>query len=60
MNLNIFSDLRKPGLVPGKSLSLSTNINYVLEKKSNLQYVKQNEKSSYTKLIKLGHIDLIK
>ena len=32
MNLNIFSDLRKPGLVPGKSLSLSTNINSVLEK----------------------------
>ena len=37
MNLNIFSDLRKPGLVPGESLSLSTNINSVLEKKSNLQ-----------------------
>ena len=32
MNLNIFSDLRKPGLVPGKSLSPSTNINSVLEK----------------------------
>ena len=32
MNLNIFSDLRKPGLVPGESLSLSTNINSVLEK----------------------------
>ena len=47
MNLNIFSDLRKPGLVPGESLSLSTNINSALEKKSNLQYVKQNEKSSY-------------
>ena len=47
MNHNIFSDLRKPGLVPGESLSLSTNINSVLEKKSNLHYVKQNEKSSY-------------
>ena len=32
MNRNIFSDLRKPGLVPVKSLSLSTNINSVLEK----------------------------
>ena len=32
MNLNIFSDLRKPGLVPGKSLSLSTKIDSVLEK----------------------------
>ena len=32
MNLNIFSALRKPGLVPGESLSLSTNINSVLEK----------------------------
>ena len=29
---HIFSDLRKPGLVPGESLSLSTNINSVLEK----------------------------
>ena len=32
MNLNIFSDLRKPGLLPGESLSLSTNINSLLEK----------------------------
>ena len=32
MNLNIFSDLRKPGLVPGESLSPSTNINSVIEK----------------------------
>ena len=32
MNLNIFSDLRKPGLVLGESLSLSTKINSVLEK----------------------------
>ena len=32
MNPNIFSDLRKPGLVPGESLSLSTKINSVLEK----------------------------
>ena len=32
MNLNIFSDLRKPGLVLGESLSPSTNINSVLEK----------------------------
>ena len=28
----IFSDLRKPGLVPGKSLSLSAKIYSVLEK----------------------------
>ena len=32
MNLNIFSDLRKPGLVPGESLALSTKIDSVLEK----------------------------
>ena len=32
MNLNIFSDLRRPGLVPGESLSPSTNINSVIEK----------------------------
>ena len=38
MNLNTFSDLRKPGLVPGKSLSLSTHINSVLEK--NQTYIK--------------------
>ena len=38
MNLNIFSDLRKSGLVPGESLSLSTNINSVLEK--NQIYIK--------------------
>ena len=29
LNLNIFSDLREPGLVPGKSLSLSAKINSV-------------------------------
>ena len=32
MNLNIFSDLRKPGLVSGKSLSLSARIYSVKEK----------------------------
>ena len=32
MNLHIFSDLRKPGLVPGESLFPSTNINSVIEK----------------------------
>ena len=32
MNINIFSDLRKPGLVPGKSLSPSTKFDSVLEK----------------------------
>ena len=32
MNLNIFSDLRRPGLVPGENLSPSTNINSVIEK----------------------------
>ena len=32
MNLNIFLDLRKLGLVAGKSLSPSTNINSVIEK----------------------------
>ena len=47
MNLNIFSDLRKPGLVPGESLSLSTKFDSVLEKKPNLHHVKQNEKSPY-------------
>ena len=43
MNLNIFSDLRKPGLVPGKSLSLSTKIGSVLEKILPYINVKQNE-----------------
>ena len=28
MKRNIFSDLRKPGLVPGKSLSLSKNYEF--------------------------------
>ena len=28
MKLNIFSDLRKPGLVPGESLSLSENYEF--------------------------------
>ena len=32
MKLNISSDLRKPGLVPGKSLSPATNFGSVLEK----------------------------
>ena len=32
MNLHIFSDLRKPGLVPGKCLFPSTNISSVIEK----------------------------
>ena len=36
LNPNIFSDLRKPGLVPGESLSLSTKIDSVLE--NNLSY----------------------
>ena len=40
MNLNIFSDLRKPGLVPGESLSLSTKIDSVLEK--NQTYIMSN------------------
>ena len=40
MNLNIFSDLRKPGLVPGESLSLSTKIDSVLEK--NQTYMMSN------------------
>ena len=44
MNLNIFSDLRKPGLVPGESLSLSTNINSVLEK--NQIYIMSNRMRS--------------
>ena len=44
MNLNIFSDLRKPGLVPGESLSLSTKIDSVLEKNQSYIYVKQNVK----------------
>ena len=32
LNLNIFSDLRKSGLVPDESLSLSAKIDSVLEK----------------------------
>ena len=37
MKLNIFSDLRKPGLVPGKSLSLFQN--YVFCFGENLIYI---------------------
>ena len=40
MNLNIFSDLRKPGLVPGKSLSPSTKFDSVLGK--NQTYKERN------------------
>ena len=40
MNPNIFSDLRKPGLVTGESLSLSTKIDSVLEKY--LSYIMTN------------------
>ena len=43
MNLNIFSDLRKPGLVPGESLSLSTKFDSVLEK--NQTYITENVNS---------------
>ena len=39
MNLNIFSDLRKSGLVPGESLSLSTKFDSVLEK--NQTYIRK-------------------
>ena len=39
MNLNIFSDLGKPGLVPGKSLSLSTKIDSVLEKNQTYMHI---------------------
>ena len=34
LNPNIFSDLRKPGLVPGEGLSPSTKIDFVLENNS--------------------------
>ena len=44
MNLNIFSDLRKPGLVPGESLSLSTKFDSVLEK--NQTYTMSNRMRS--------------
>ena len=49
LNPNIFSDLRKPGLVPGESLSLSIKINSVLEKY--LSYIMTNRmKSIHMKL----------
>ena len=44
MNLNIFSDLRKPGLVPGESLSLSTKFDSVIEK--NQTYIMSNRMRS--------------
>ena len=44
MNPNIFSDLRKPGLVPGENLSLSTKIDSVLEKY--LSYIMTNRMRS--------------
>ena len=47
MKLNIFSDLRKPGLVPGESLSLAKIMSSVLEKpKSTLC---QTEGETYTR-----------
>ena len=42
MKLNIFSDLRKPGLVPGKSLSLAQN--YVFCFGETLIYIMSNRK----------------
>ena len=45
MNLNIFSDLRKSGLVPGKSLSLSIKIDSVKEKYS--AYIMTNSMRSF-------------
>ena len=44
LNPNFFSDLRKPGLVPGESLSLSTKIDSVLENKSS--YIMTNRMRS--------------
>ena len=44
MKLNIFSDLRKPGLVPGESLSLSKNYEFCCRETLITQDVKQNEK----------------
>ena len=38
MKLNIFSDLRKPELVPGKSWSLSKIMSSVLEKPKSTCY----------------------
>ena len=37
MKLNIFSGLRKPGLVPGKSLSLAQNYVFCFGENLNLQ-----------------------
>ena len=52
ITLNIFSDLRKPGLVPGKSLSLITKIDSVLEK--NQSYIMSNRiRSIHKHLISL-------
>ena len=45
MNLNIFSDLGKPGLVPGESLSLSIKIDSVEEKYS--AYIMTNRMRSF-------------
>ena len=49
MNLNIFSDLRKPGLVPGESLSLNTKFDSVLEK--NKFYITLLYLGFYTQII---------
>ena len=57
MNPNIFSDLRKPGLVPGESLSLSTKIDSVIEKY--LSYIMTNRmRSIHMKLISLFLMEL--
>ena len=56
MNLNVFSDLRKPGLVPGESLSLSTKMYSVIEKY--LSYKVQLAKCS-TKHSKIGEETIV-
>ena len=44
MNLNIFSDLRKPGLVPGENFSPSIKFDSVLQK--NIFYIMSNRMRS--------------
>ena len=52
MKLNIFSDLRKPGLVPGKSLSLAQNYVFCFGETS--IYIMSNRmKNLHKQLLKL-------
>ena len=56
MKLNIFSDLRKPGLVPGKSLYLAQN--YVFCFGETLIYIMSNRIRNLHKQLKIFYFNI--